>query len=138
MKAKETREQMMRVEGQMCVVERHLGGGKGEALGSGFLIGPDVVLTNYHVVDKYIEGGLPLTLQVRFDALPQEDGLRQPKEGVTVAVDEILDVFGPYQPTIRSIRRKRQRPTSLTSPSCCWPRMQATPRWAAKPDRSKI
>ena len=95
MPARETREQMMRVEGRMCVVERRLEGGRGEALGSGFLIGPDAVLTNYHVVNNYLQGNQAQNLQVRFDAGPRQDRIRQAGEGVTFGVDEI-PLAAPY------------------------------------------
>jgi V8-like Glu-specific endopeptidase len=89
------REQMMRVEGQMCVIERRSPGGQGVARGSGFLIGPDAVLTNYHVVSDYLQDGQAKNLQVRFDALLQEEGVRKPEEGVVVSVDEI-PIACPY------------------------------------------
>lgn len=95
MPAKETREQMLRVEGRMCVVERGLGGGRGEALGSGFLIGPDAILTNYHVVKNYLQGSQAKNLQVRFDAEPRQHIIREAGEGVTFAVEEI-PLFAPY------------------------------------------
>ncbi len=95
LKAQEMREQMMRVEGQMCVIERRRLTGSGEALGSGFLIGPDVVLTNYHVVEEYLKGNQAQHLQVRFDALLNETGLREPEDGIVFAVDEI-PVAKPY------------------------------------------
>ena len=94
LKATALREQMLRVEGQMCVIERRVAG-LGQALGSGFLVGPDVVLTNYHVVENYLQGSQAQNLQVRFDALLQEVGVRQPEEGVVVGVDEI-PVACPY------------------------------------------
>ncbi len=93
--AQQTREQMMHVEGQMCVIERRKLTGSGEALGSGFLIGPDVVLTNYHVVEAYLKGNQAQQLQVRFDALLNETGLREPEEGIVFAVDE-MPVACPY------------------------------------------
>lgn len=41
-----------------------------EPLGTGFLVGPESVLTNWHVVRRVIEGGDPVTsLSVRFDFL---------------------------------------------------------------------
>lgn len=89
------REQMMRVEGQMCLIERRTLTGKGEALGSGFLVGPDAVLTNYHVVKDYLQGNQAQNLQVRFDALLKENGVREPGEGIVVGVDEI-PVAQPY------------------------------------------
>jgi V8-like Glu-specific endopeptidase len=96
--SRETRQQMMRVEGQVCIVESRLPNGQGKAEGSGFLIGPDAVLTNYHVVRDFMPGDHAKKLQVRFDALLQEDGVREPDEGIVVAVDEIASVFGPYTP----------------------------------------
>src|SRR5262249_29997472 len=35
------------------------------ALGTGFLVGPDLVLTNYHVVEKYIENDPRIGAEVR-------------------------------------------------------------------------
>lgn len=87
--AKETRDQMMRVEGQMCIVERKMGEGRGQALGSGFLIGPDTVLTNYHVVRQYLSGSQAQNLQVRFDASPSKVREREAGDGVIFAVEEI-------------------------------------------------
>lgn len=87
--AKETRDQMMRVEGQMCIVERQMSGGRGQALGSGFLIGPDTVLTNYHVVRYYLSGSQAENLQVRFDASPSTGLVREAGDGVVFAVEEI-------------------------------------------------
>jgi len=94
LKAQQMREQMMRVEGQMCVIERRLAG-YGQAVGSGFLVGSDVVLTNYHVVEAYLQGNQAQQLQVRFDALLSEAGLREPEEGIVFTVDEI-PVVCPY------------------------------------------
>jgi V8-like Glu-specific endopeptidase len=59
------------------------------------LIGPETVLTNYHVVSDYLQGDQAKHLQVRFDALLQEEGVREPEEGVVVAVDEI-PIARPY------------------------------------------
>ncbi len=75
------RQQMMRVEGRMCLIEHKTLTGKGEAIGSGFLVGPDTVLTNYHVVYDYLAEGKAKHLQVRFDALMREDRVREPDEG---------------------------------------------------------
>jgi V8-like Glu-specific endopeptidase len=96
LKAQEMRRQMMRIEGQMCVIERRIAG-YGQALGSGFLVGPDVVLTNYHVVENYLQGNQAQNLQVRFDALLQEEGVRQPEEGSVVPV-EAIPIARPYTP----------------------------------------
>jgi hypothetical protein len=95
MPAKETREQMMRVEGHMCVVELKQRGGKGKAQGSGFLVGPKAVLTNYHVVRNYLGDNKVQRLQVRFDAEPQTGTVREADEGVVFAVKEI-PISSPY------------------------------------------
>ncbi len=92
---KKMREHMMRVEGQVCVVERWYADGQGKARGSGFLVGPDTILTNYHVVKDFLDGNQAQRLQVRFDALLQEDGVREPDEGIVVGVKEI-PIAQPY------------------------------------------
>ncbi len=110
--ASEMRAQMMRVEGQMCVIERRLASGQGAARGSGFLVGPDTVLTNYHVVEEFLQGDKVQNLQVRFDALLREDGVREPEEGVVVAVDEI-PIAQPYTAADRVNVNQRPAPGEL-------------------------
>jgi V8-like Glu-specific endopeptidase len=57
------REKMTQVEGRVCRVE--IGG---NAAGTGFLVGPDAVLTNYHVLEAVLEGTRPATtVTCRFD-----------------------------------------------------------------------
>ncbi len=59
-----------RRELQVCRVEI-----KGDAKGTGFLVAPDVVLTNYHVVEPVFEKpGLASRLRFRFDYKLNEDG----------------------------------------------------------------
>lgn len=93
--ARAMRAQMMRVEGLMCVVERRLADGRGEAQGSGFLVGLNTVLTNYHVVEDFLAEDQAQQLQVRFDALLRADGVREPEEGVVFAV-EAIPASRPY------------------------------------------
>jgi hypothetical protein len=70
------REKMAQVEGQVCRIEFN-----GNAMGTGFLVGPDLVLTNYHVLEGAIEGKLPPALVAcRFDYKTLADGSRS--EGV--------------------------------------------------------
>ncbi|MGW8877652.1 effector-associated domain EAD1-containing protein [Streptomyces mirabilis] len=55
------------IEGQVCRVEARTTGGT-RPLGTGFLVGPDLCLTSYHVVEGLFTGGLrPADVQVRFD-----------------------------------------------------------------------
>lgn len=57
------RERMVKREGRICRIEIN-----GVPTGTGFLVGPDVVLTNYHVLAEVIEGTIqPKAVQVRFD-----------------------------------------------------------------------
>jgi V8-like Glu-specific endopeptidase len=54
---------MLKLEGQVCKVE--VGNG---TVGTGFLVGPDAVLTNYHVLRDVIDGAAPATkVRFRFD-----------------------------------------------------------------------
>ncbi|MCA9239870.1 MAG: trypsin-like peptidase domain-containing protein [Planctomycetales bacterium] len=56
---------------QICRVEIRGGGGRG----TGFLVAPDVVLTNHHVVAKVVAGELPAgLLQCAFDVRRSADG----------------------------------------------------------------
>ena len=52
---------------QVCAVE------VGEAYGTGFLIGPQTVLTNHHVIAPALDGSVPV--RVRFDYRALRDGL---------------------------------------------------------------
>jgi hypothetical protein len=57
------REQLARLEGRVCRVE--VGNG---VMGTGFLVGPEAVLTNYHVLKAVLQGNSPWDkVQVRFD-----------------------------------------------------------------------
>lgn len=67
------------------------------AAGTGFLVGPQAVLTNWHVVNKAVETGQLGQLACRFDYLRLSDGSRQ--SGVTVKVgDGGVAASGPFSP----------------------------------------
>lgn len=54
----------------------------GDDIGTGFLVDDDLVLTNYHVLERVIEGHVkPQAVSLVFDYVTGEDG--QPHEGVT-------------------------------------------------------
>jgi hypothetical protein len=58
---------------------------QGQAMGTGFLVGPDSVLTNYHVLEKVLNGGVPPSIvTVRFDYKVMADGSRS--EGTRVGL----------------------------------------------------
>jgi hypothetical protein len=82
------RTQMTQVEGRVCRVEID-----SNPAGTGFLVGPDSVLTNYHVLEEVIKGTVPPTkVACRFDYKVLADGSRV--EGVVAplhATDWNLD-----------------------------------------------
>jgi len=66
------REKMAQVEERVCRVEID-----GNAAGTGFLVGPDAVLTNYHVVKSALTGETPASqIACRFDYKVLADGAR--------------------------------------------------------------
>jgi hypothetical protein len=74
------RERMAQVEGRICRIELD-----GNAMGTGFLVRPDLVLTNYHVMEGLIEGKAPAAaVGCRFDYKVLADGSRS--EGIVVGL----------------------------------------------------
>ncbi len=67
------REGLVLVEGWACRIESN-----GNALGSGFLVGPDLVMTNYHVMEGVIENPTRSSnIMCRFDYKRLSDGSKQ-------------------------------------------------------------
>jgi V8-like Glu-specific endopeptidase len=67
------RARMGQVESQVCRIEIDDGGVM--SYGTGFLVGPDAVLTNYHVVEDLIKKKVePEKVLLRFDYKKSEDG----------------------------------------------------------------
>lgn len=62
-------EQAAKAENRVCLISYG-----GIARGTGFLVGPEAVLTNYHVVRNVIEGADPARLEFRFDFMLLPDG----------------------------------------------------------------
>jgi hypothetical protein len=76
------RQKLADIEGQVCRIEFD-----GDAAGTGFLIGPDLVLTNYHVLERPIAGTLhSARVACRFDYKVLANGARS--EGVVVPLRE--------------------------------------------------
>jgi hypothetical protein len=76
------REKMAQIESQVGRVEFN-----GSAIGTGFLVGPDLLLTNYHVLELLIVGkASPAQVACRFDYKTLSDGSRC--EGTTVAFSD--------------------------------------------------
>lgn len=89
------RRRLGEIEGRVCRIEYPAG----EAQGTGFLVAPDVVLTNYHVVEPFIEDGIAgeaSAVVVRFDYKVAEDGVAvQAGTPYGLASDWLAD-FSPY------------------------------------------
>ncbi|KYG09374.1 hypothetical protein BE21_18360 [Sorangium cellulosum] len=75
---------MLRTERQVCLIRCG-----GSSSGTGFLVAPDLVLTCYHVVEKHLDGQVPIAgVQVRFD-------YRRSASGETPAYDEAWMALDP-------------------------------------------
>ena len=84
------REAIGEIEGRVCRIELT----EDEPLGTGFLLGPDIVMTNWHVMRGAITGGgTPDRFTARFDYKKQTDGTVT--TGPTYKVKEIIDSSPP-------------------------------------------
>ncbi|MBB2671533.1 UNVERIFIED_ORG: hypothetical protein GGE44_001084 [Rhizobium esperanzae] len=83
-------ETLLQVKNRVCRIEI-----SGRAAGTGFLVGPEAVLTNWHVVEKAHATAKLGTLQCRFDYVKLPDGTRQPGVGVGLHADGVVD-WAPY------------------------------------------
>jgi hypothetical protein len=84
------REAMARVEGQVCRITLN-----GQAQGTGFLVGPDAVLTNYHVMEPVIKTQVgPAGVECQFDFKLLKDNTA-PYTPVKLAADWLID-HSPY------------------------------------------
>jgi len=83
------RSRLGEIEGRVCRIEFP----ETVAQGTGFLVGPSVVLTNYHVIEKLKDGALaPTSAVLRFDYKVAEDGVTvQPGTTFRLAADWLLD-----------------------------------------------
>lgn len=71
---------LAQLEGQVCWIKIPGGGG------TGFLVGPDLVLTNYHVVDPLLKGTVsPAQVKCQFD-------YREPIDGSKLTTKKITEV----------------------------------------------
>lgn len=84
------------VEGRVCRVEYP----PTKAQGTGFLIGPNAVLTNYHVIEPVLKGTVtPGEVALRFDYKVLEDGVAvSPGTVYRLAAGEWLYDSSPYSP----------------------------------------
>ncbi|MEM7033548.1 MAG: effector-associated domain EAD1-containing protein [Chloroflexota bacterium] len=71
------RKRLAKIEYQVCRVEITVNNGSDMICGTGFLIGPDIVMTNYHVVEDVINAtAKPQDVIFRFDYKQLEDGTK--------------------------------------------------------------
>jgi hypothetical protein len=88
------REKLGEIEYQVCRIDMH-----GKAAGTGFLVGPNLVMTCYHVVETLLNGAeKPSALQARFDyKITKDQHVVNPGRVFTLAEDWLLD-SSPYNP----------------------------------------
>jgi hypothetical protein len=88
------RERLGEIENRVCRIE--VATNNGVTFGTGFLVGPDLVLTNYHVVEELGRGQVQssaVTLLFDYKVLPGGTVNRGPKVGLLEIVD-----YSPYDP----------------------------------------
>ncbi|MET7290295.1 effector-associated domain EAD1-containing protein [Streptomyces sp. NPDC005573] len=89
------------IEGRVCRLET-VSSGMPRALGTGFLVGPDLCLTSFHVVEGLFDGRLsPDEVRVRFDhrlgdGLGAQGGPRPAEETVSALAPQWCVVSAPY------------------------------------------
>jgi hypothetical protein len=87
------RERMTQVEGRVCLITIN-----GAAQGTGFLVGPDAVLTNYHVMEPVLKGTRkPTEIECVFDFKRMADN-RTTRTPVALHQDWLID-SSPYAKT---------------------------------------
>lgn len=79
-------DKLLRIERQVCRVEMG-----GDAIGTGFLVGPDTVLTNWHVLEEAKQAGKNDKLGCRFDYVRLPDGTVQPGQLALLAPSGEID-----------------------------------------------
>lgn len=84
------RRNLMEIERRVCRVEL-----RGNSAGTGFLVGPDAVLTNWHVIEAARKAGDLGALGCRFDYVLAADGRSEPGQLVALHPDGCVD-DSPY------------------------------------------
>jgi len=89
------RRRLGEIEGRVCRIELPAG----TARGTGFLVGPDVVMTNYHVIEKLQKGEIRSSeLALRFDYKVLSDGITVSSGKTYRLADDWLIDSSPYSP----------------------------------------
>jgi hypothetical protein len=93
------REGLARAEGQVCRIEFDLPNGGVDARGTGFLVGSEVVMTNYHVMERiYDKPALAPQVGLRFDFKRRADGVAVEAGAVFRLADDWDLDKSPYSP----------------------------------------
>ena len=105
-KAGRWRDRLEAIERQVCRIERD-----GMARGTGFLVAPDLVLTNHHVVSSVISGaGQSTSLAARFDfQLPLNEDVPEKGRLFKLHDDWLLD-SSPHDPVDTQPKPKPHEP----------------------------
>jgi V8-like Glu-specific endopeptidase len=77
---------LLQIERRVCRIELN-----DEALGTGFLVGPDTVLTNWHVVEQAKSDDALNRIACRFDYVQLPNGTRQAGQAVPLHTETCLD-----------------------------------------------
>lgn len=82
------------IEAQICRIE--IDTPRGTVFGTGFLLGPDVVMTNHHVMDRVISGQVPATAVVcRFDYKRHATNVVSEGTAFTLSANWLVDSSPP-------------------------------------------
>jgi hypothetical protein len=89
-------EKLIQIERRVCRVEQG-----GNALGTAFLVGPDTVLTNWHVIEGAKGAGKLAELGCRFDFIKLPNGAQQPGQLVPLHADGCVtwSLYAPAETT---------------------------------------
>lgn len=103
------RKKVGEIEGRVCRIEYPVT----QAQGTGFLIAPDTVLTNYHVIEPVLNGTVaPADIALRFDYKVLDDGVAVSPGTIYRLADPWLFDSSPYSP-----RDEEESPASDPLPS---------------------
>lgn len=101
------RERLFKLEGRVCRVEID-----GQALGTAFLVGPDALLTNYHVLEGLIKNpALAAKTRFRFDYRILPNGAKSNGALIGLAASDWLLDSTPYTSAERESKPENVEPT---------------------------
>jgi hypothetical protein len=102
------RERMAKVEGQVCRIEFN-----NNPMGTGFLVGPDLLMTNYHVLERPLKGELAVgEVACRFDYKVLSDDSRSEGTLIRLSDNNWQVDSSPYSPAEADTAPDRAPPTA--------------------------